>query len=28
MGLFSKRQIGNQYETLAKQYLQRQGLRF
>ncbi|MDW2328603.1 YraN family protein, partial [Vibrio sp. 1401] len=25
MGLFSKRQIGNQYETLAKQYLQRQG---
>ncbi|PQJ45115.1 YraN family protein [Vibrio campbellii] len=27
MGLFSKRQIGNQYETLAKQYLQRQGLR-
>ncbi|WP_104035788.1 YraN family protein [Vibrio jasicida] len=28
MGLFSKRQIGDQYETLAKQYLQRQGLRF
>ena len=28
MGLFSKRQIGNQYETLAKQYLIRQGLRF
>lgn len=28
MGLFSKRQIGNQYETLAKQYLLRQGLRF
>ncbi|CAI2313356.1 YraN family protein [Vibrio parahaemolyticus] len=28
MGLFSKRQIGNQYETLAKQYLQRQGLSF
>jgi len=28
VGLFSKRQIGNQYETLAKQYLQRQGLRF
>ena len=28
MGLFSKRQIGNQYETLAKRYLQRQGLRF
>ncbi|YCO03280.1 YraN family protein [Vibrio sp. VNB-15] len=28
MGLFSKRQIGNQYETLAKQFLQRQGLRF
>ncbi|WP_440889759.1 YraN family protein [Vibrio sp. WZ-1] len=28
MGLFSKRQIGNQYETLAKQYLQSQGLRF
>jgi putative endonuclease len=26
--LFSKRQIGNQYETLAKQYLLRQGLRF
>ncbi|MDF4892024.1 YraN family protein, partial [Vibrio parahaemolyticus] len=26
MGLFSKRQIGNQYEALAKQYLQRQGL--
>ncbi len=28
MGLFNKRQIGDQYETLAKQYLQRQGLRF
>ncbi|MGR5132792.1 YraN family protein [Vibrio alfacsensis] len=28
MGLFSQRQIGNQYETLAKQYLQRQGLHF
>ncbi len=28
MGLFSKRQIGNQYETLAKQFLLRQGLRF
>ncbi|MGR5236088.1 YraN family protein [Vibrio alfacsensis] len=28
MGLFSQRQIGNQYEILAKQYLQRQGLRF
>jgi putative endonuclease len=28
VGLFSKRQIGDQYETLAKQYLQRQGLRF
>ncbi|WP_423840167.1 YraN family protein [Vibrio mytili] len=28
MGLFSKRQIGNQYESLAKQFLQRQGLRF
>ncbi|WP_319536171.1 YraN family protein [uncultured Vibrio sp.] len=28
MGLFSKRQIGNQYETLAKRYLLRQGLRF
>ncbi|UYI47523.1 YraN family protein [Vibrio natriegens] len=28
MGLFRKRQIGNQYETLAKQYLLRQGLRF
>ncbi len=28
MGLFSKRQIGNQYETLAKQFLQRQGLHF
>ncbi|HDM8153830.1 TPA: YraN family protein [Vibrio harveyi] len=28
MGFFSKRQIGNQYETLAKRYLQRQGLRF
>ncbi|AXY01934.1 YraN family protein [Vibrio alfacsensis] len=26
--LFSKRHIGNQYEALAKQYLQRQGLRF
>ncbi len=28
MALFSKRQIGNQYETLAKQFLLRQGLRF
>ncbi len=28
MGLFSKRQIGNQYETLAKQFLLRRGLRF
>jgi putative endonuclease len=28
VGLFSQRQIGNQYETLAKQYLQRQGLHF
>ncbi|AUI85277.1 YraN family protein [Vibrio azureus] len=28
MGLFSKRQIGNQYEALAKHYLQRQGLHF
>lgn len=28
MGLFSQRQIGHQYETLAKQYLQRQGLHF
>ncbi len=28
MGLFSKRQIGDQYETLAKQFLLRQGLRF
>ncbi len=28
MGLFSQRQIGNQYETLAKQFLLRQGLRF
>ncbi len=26
--LFSKRQIGNQYETLAKQFLLRRGLRF
>ncbi len=28
MGLFSRRAIGNQYESLAKEYLQRQGLRF
>ncbi|EOY4516380.1 YraN family protein [Vibrio vulnificus] len=28
MGLFSRRAIGNQYESLAKAYLQRQGLRF
>lgn len=28
MRLFSKRQIGNQYEALAKQFLLRQGLRF
>lgn len=28
MGLFSKRTIGNQYESLAKGYLQRQGLTF
>ncbi|PNQ71981.1 YraN family protein [Vibrio sagamiensis] len=28
MGLFSKRRIGDQYEVLAKHYLQRQGLRF